>query len=432
MSDTGEQTSPNWRDKWFPDRQVYMRTQGEVRFIPLSSAFQIFLSALFIVFVAWVIYSSTRVLLRDTIIEAKDGQINELNSQNAEQEQSIERLQGTLMDQALELEERSDYLLGLVEADPSGELSSGLVENPPAENKDTDADQDKTSALVLPASGADHRGLMQVFFSQASAAPGPLPENDFEHLLEARLSRIATRQDRAAATLARFAERKLAEFDDILAPYKIKAEDLARAATLDLSGPAQGGPYMPEPASGEQLTASIMDQKTAPYPDLNDQWAELIKVYSGMQSVPLLYPVVDFYQSSRFGRRTDPITEKSAWHSGVDLAGWPGTEIFAPTSGVVTKAGQWGNYGNMVEVDHGNGFKTRYAHLRKIKVKRGQRVVMGEVLGEMGCSGRCVSTHLHYEVFFNNNLRNPQPFMEPQDDVQQTQREAASTYRKGK
>ncbi len=88
--------------------------------------------------------------------------------------------------------------------------------------------------------------------------------------------------------------------------------------------------------------------------------------------------------------------------------------------------------GKMVEIDHGNGFKTRYAHLRKVKVKRGQMVQPGDILGEMGCTGRCISTHLHYEVFFNNNLRNPLPFMEAPEDVQQTKREALATAGKGK
>jgi len=391
-----------------------------------------FLSALIVVLAGWFVFTSTRVLLRDVIIEAKNDQIEDLNTQNAEQVEDIDRLQGTLLDKTRELEQRSDYLLGLVEQDPTGELSEGLAENSGDDPQNNEADEDKTSALT-PARQTKDGGLMQVFFSQANAATGHILEIEFEAALQNRFDQIAARQDRAAATLARFAISKLEEFDDILAPYKIRAADLARAATVDPAVLGQGGPYMPAPASGEALDSSIMSGTEAPYPELNQSWSELLKVYSGMQSVPLLYPVVDFYQSSRFGRRTDPITEKTGWHSGVDLAGWPGTEIFSTTAGVVTKAGVWGNYGNMVEVNHGNGFKTRYAHLRKIKVKRGQRVAMGEVLGEMGCSGRCVSTHLHYEVFFNNNLRNPQPFMEPEKDVQQTQREATnSIYRKGK
>ena len=219
----------------------------------------------------------------------------------------------------------------------------------------------------------------------------------------------------------------------MLSPFKIKAGDLARASTIDLSALGQGGPYMPDPVSADGMFSNIPKiTAISPYPDLQERWSELLKVFSGLQSVPLLYPVKDFYQSSRFGRRTDPFTKKAGWHPGVDLAGWPGTEVFSTTPGVVTMAGVWGGYGNMVEVDHGNGFKTRYAHLRKIKVQRGQKVAMGDVLGEMGCSGRCVSTHLHYEVYFNNNLRNPQPFMEAPEDVQQTKREARSTFGKEK
>ena len=85
----------------------------------------------------------------------------------------------------------------------------------------------------------------------------------------------------------------------------------------------------------------------------------------------------------------------------------------------------------MVEIDHGNGFKTRYAHMRKVIAKRGQTIKAGDILGEMGCTGRCASTHLHYEVFFNDTLRNPQPFMEAPEDVKQTKDQANTTPKPG-
>ncbi|MCH8081641.1 MAG: M23 family metallopeptidase [Proteobacteria bacterium] len=434
MSETGDRSSQNWRQKWFPDRQIYLRTQGKVRFFALPSKAQVTGAVLLTALAGWVIFASAKVLLRDVIIEAKNQQIETLDSQTANQAGEIERLQGTLMDKTRALEERTDYLLGLMEQDPTGELSKGLESASPPEQEETDA-ENQTSALT-PASRKDGSGLMRVFFSRAEASftePGRFTGAEFETLIQARFDVIAGHQDSAAATLVYFAEQKILEFDDMLSPFKIKAGDLARASTIDLSALGQGGPYLPDPASGDKMFSDLPEFAPAlPYPDLHERWSDLLKVYSGLQSVPLLYPVKDFYQSSRFGRRIDPITKKPGWHPGVDLAGWPGTEIFSPTAGVVTKAGVWGNYGNMVEVDHGNGFKTRYAHLRKIKVQRGQKVSMGDVLGEMGCSGRCVSTHLHYEVYFNNNLRNPQPFMEPEEDVQQTKREAPSSYGKGK
>lgn len=431
MPETGGQSSQNWRQKWFPDRQIYLRTQGKVRFLALPSKVQVTAAVLLIALAGWFAFASAKVLLRDVIIAAKNQEIDTLNSQTAEQAEEIERLQGTLMDKTRALEERTDYLLGLMEQDPTGELSKGVESTLPPEQEETGAG-DKTSALT-PASQANGSGLMQVFFSRAEASPSRLSGDEFETLVLVRFDVIAGRQDSAAATLVSFAERKILEFDDMLSPFKIRAGDLVRASTIDLPALGQGGPYLPDPAGGDGMVSDIPDIiKTSPYPELQERWSELLKVYSGLQSVPLLYPVKDFYQSSRFGRRIDPITKKPGWHPGVDLAGWPGTEIFSPTAGVVTKAGVWGNYGNMVEVDHGNGFKTRYAHLRKIKVQRGQKVSMGDVLGEMGCSGRCVSTHLHYEVYFNNNLRNPQPFMEPEEDVQQSKREATSSYGKGK
>ena len=423
MSETGDKSSQSWVQRWFPNRQIHVRTHGKVRFIPMSSGLQITLGVVLVALAGWGAFTSARVLFGDVILEAKNETINTLEGQNAEQAIEIERLQGTLMDKTRALEERTDYLLGLVEQDPTGELSGGELSTPALDEEPEDGD--KTSALI-PASQFDS-GFMNVFFSQAEAAPGRISGDEFDTYIQNRFDVIAKKQDQTVATLSYFAQQKINYFDDMLSPYRIKAVDLARATPVNWSTIGQGGAFMTGPDNSDDVLSG-----TSPYPDLHKSWQDLVKVYSGLQSVPLLFPVKDFFQSSRFGNRTDPITKKPGWHPGVDLAGWPGTEIFSPSQGVVTKAGLWGTYGNMVEVDHGNGFKTRYAHLRKIKVKRGQTIAPGDVLGEMGCSGRCVSTHLHYEVFFNNTLRNPQPFMEPEEDVQQTKRQANSSYRKGK
>ncbi|MEE8259017.1 MAG: M23 family metallopeptidase, partial [Sphingomonadales bacterium] len=289
------------------------------------------------------------------------------------------------------------------------------------------------NAELNPARAPAETGFMKFLVSTANAATPPMSAQEFEDYILNRLDGIASHQDDIATRLTFFAENKIMEADDMLAPFRMKAKDLARAVTLDLSTLGQGGPNFPDPSTGAGMFSGIADfSKAQPYPVLHESWTRLVQVYDGLQSVPLLYPVKDFYLSSRFGRRTDPFTKQPGWHPGVDLAGWPGTPIETTSAGIVTKAGTWSTYGKMVEIDHGNGFKTRYAHLRKVKVKRGQMVQPGDILGEMGCTGRCISTHLHYEVFFNNNLRNPLPFMEAPEDVQQTKREALTTPGKGK
>lgn len=386
----------------------------------------------------WIAFASANVLLRDEVIEAKNNEIEALGAVNQEQTKDIERLQGTVMDKTRDLEERSDYLQGLIENDPTGALTSGDETPQPGQEegpmqgpdlKPQDPGEPDKNAALVPAK----TGLMKFLVGSANAATPPMTPREFEDFIFSRLDGIASRQDEIATQLTFFAENKVMETDDMLAPFRIKAKDLARAVTLDLSTLGKGGPNFPDPSTGAGMFSETSNfSKVTPYPVLHESWSRMVQVYSGWQSVPLLYPVKDFYLSSRFGRRTDPFTKKPGWHPGVDLAGWPGTPIEATSAGIVTKAGTWSTYGKMVEVDHGNGFKTRYAHLRKVKVKRGQMVQPGDILGEMGCTGRCISTHLHYEVFFNNNLRNPLPFMEAPEDVQQTKREALATAGKGK
>jgi len=125
---------------------------------------------------------------------------------------------------------------------------------------------------------------------------------------------------------------------------------------------------------------------------------------------PLLQPISPanrYWLTSTFGYRTDPFTGQRRLHRGVDMAGPYGLEIHATGDGVVRMAGYDSGYGKEVLIDHGFGYKSRYAHLQDIHVKRGERVRRGEVIGTLGSSGRSTGPHLHYEVSLNNRAVNP-------------------------
>lgn len=116
-------------------------------------------------------------------------------------------------------------------------------------------------------------------------------------------------------------------------------------------------------------------------------------------------------RSSGFGVRFDPFTRRPAFHSGLDFAGGAMTPILATAPGVVSFTGRRAGYGNTVEIDHGRGFKTRYAHLQAIAVRSGQKVALGQRVGGMGSTGRSTGTHLHYEVWVNGRAQNPDRFL---------------------
>ena len=130
-----------------------------------------------------------------------------------------------------------------------------------------------------------------------------------------------------------------------------------------------------------------------------------------MKKVPLGKPVWTYWLSSPFGKRSDPFNARSATHKGVDLASNKGNKIKTMAEGRVTRAGNASGYGKLVEIDHGNGFKTKYAHMNKIYVKRGQMVAQGEAIGEVGSTGRSTGPHLHYEVLYDGTPMNPMVFI---------------------
>ena len=115
--------------------------------------------------------------------------------------------------------------------------------------------------------------------------------------------------------------------------------------------------------------------------------------------MPLARPIKSYFVSSGFGRRVDPITGGYAVHQGMDFAGPDHEKIISPSSGTVILAGQFSGYGNAVVIDHGFGITTRYGHLAVVKVKKGQVVKKGDVIGYVGNTGYATGPHLHFTVY---------------------------------
>jgi murein DD-endopeptidase MepM/ murein hydrolase activator NlpD len=130
-----------------------------------------------------------------------------------------------------------------------------------------------------------------------------------------------------------------------------------------------------------------------------------------MGSMPLISPIDSYSIASSYGRRKDPFTKKRAMHKGLDLAAPKRTPVRATAPGRVVFAGWNGKYGRMVEIRHGNGFRSRYGHLRKTLVKKGQQVDHRQKIGLLGNTGRSTGPHVHYEVWFKDRTMNPIKFI---------------------
>jgi murein DD-endopeptidase MepM/ murein hydrolase activator NlpD len=121
-------------------------------------------------------------------------------------------------------------------------------------------------------------------------------------------------------------------------------------------------------------------------------------------------PIVEGYVSSFFGERQDPFTGHEAWHKGVDFAGQAGAEVVAVAAGIVTRSDAAHGYGNLVEINHGNGYVTRYAHSQTLLVKAGDIVTRGQPVATIGSTGRSTGPHVHFEVLRNGKHVDPLSF----------------------
>jgi murein DD-endopeptidase MepM/ murein hydrolase activator NlpD len=122
-------------------------------------------------------------------------------------------------------------------------------------------------------------------------------------------------------------------------------------------------------------------------------------------------PIAHGWQSSAYGMRTDPFTGEQRWHGGVDFAGRLGSDVIAVASGVITWSGEKSGYGKMVEVNHSDGYVTRYAHNQDNIAKLGTVVNKGDVIATMGTSGRSTGPHVHFEVFKNGRVVDPASYI---------------------
>lgn len=190
--------------------------------------------------------------------------------------------------------------------------------------------------------------------------------------------------------------------------------------------PAQGGPESIE-AGSTDITASVRDDFNSELDALAMQLADREQQLSVLEDLLLTRtledkvrpegsPVMSGWISSYFGRRSDPFTGRLAHHRGVDFAGRSGSDIVAVAAGVVTYSGDRYGYGLLIEVNHGNGLLTRYGHNSVNHVNEGDKVERGQVIAQMGSTGRATGPNLHFEVIKDGRAVDPVAFIASNDD----------------
>ncbi|GAB2878187.1 peptidoglycan DD-metalloendopeptidase family protein [Microbulbifer echini] len=220
---------------------------------------------------------------------------------------------------------------------------------------------------------------------------------------------------------------KLAELQARLTRLDAVGERLTAAANLDegefefSAAPAVGGPEDPGISGTSELPyqpPEFLDVIGNLSHKVDDRQMQLNTLESLMANLQLEdeqfiagRPITKGWMSSRYGYRTDPFTGRRTWHKGVDFAGKKGSDVVSVAAGVVTWADERHGYGHLVEINHGNGYSTRYGHNSKLNVGLGDVVKKGQVIAQMGSSGRSTGPHVHFEIFKNNRTVDPASYI---------------------
>jgi len=218
------------------------------------------------------------------------------------------------------------------------------------------------------------------------------------------------------ASLDRLEQRQAATIDSLEEDYRSKARrirgvltelgiDAGRTTISERPG-AMGGPFVPPraPTDANGLERQIYR--------INIARIQLHRLTHALHRVPVRKPLEgEIDLASGFGVRQDPFNGSPAMHTGLDIHGENGDPVRASADGTVTAAGWTGGYGRAVDIDHGNGLSTRYAHLSAIEVRVGQSVKSGQIVGKVGSTGRSTGPHLHYETRVRGEAVDPQKFL---------------------
>jgi murein DD-endopeptidase MepM/ murein hydrolase activator NlpD len=463
-----------WLHETFPERQIYIRSDGRVQFFTFGPSLQATLAGVTLIFLGWVAFSTVNVIFKDRIIAAKDHRYQQMQSayenRVADLQISYDELNTALVSAGDKFKATADELQAkqntiqkfidrkrqvdalvatpasalpgeapAIDSAPAGHTSAGdSIDAPAAAPAGVDTDDGGgTSLQVLPqpaqpqprtAKPATHASLLDLggavgritgilFGSKQQQTKTVSAESFARHPALAVLAQQTERVKRIGTqetVLMTEAQNQMADGVRIV------------RATLHSAG-IEADPFLQRYETVHGIGGPDMSLNAVHIDGISDHTfqdtyyrasavlTQMDELLSAMRHVPLgTVPVSgpEFERTSGFGPRIDPFTGRYAFHPGVDFAGPWGSIVHATAPGRVIWAGPQGGYGNMVEIDHGLGIHTRYGHLSAILVRVGDTISKGGPVGKLGSTGRSTGPHVHYEVYYDGVLRNPRNFIE--------------------
>lgn len=342
---------------WFPVREFFMRSRGHVHFITLTTRVQLASAVVVVALLASWFVAMVSIATAHFVGASEQSKTAQQEARATNDARAVARYRRNAAGLMADLRLRQEFIEKAVQVH-IGALPGAAA--PMATPK---------VGFILP----DRSTLNQIAQIQFAVVE--------------RITKLAdTRQGAAISKLRRLG----------LDPAAIQA-------SLD-GHEARGGPLM-------RLMTSTDGSVDPRFARMGASLARMYAMERGLQTVPQVLPASLQYISSGFGYREDPIDGGAAFHSGLDFRGPVGAPIHAAAKGIVSFAGQRSGYGNCIEIDHGNGLLTRYAHMSAFRAQVGEQVSAGETIGAIGSSGRSTGPHLHFEVRINDRAVDPRPFL---------------------
>ena len=350
---------------WFPDREFFMRSQGQVRFIKVTAKVQMIAAS--VVLAALVAWGLSMAVMGCLQYRAAADRMSLLDREAtvAKAESRVGAYRKDIGAVADDLKRRQTFIEEMVDSLPADARDGETVTNSSGEAAKT---VDKVSALI--------------------------PE-------AAALARIEARQLNFVEKLTRYADRRAERSAKAIRQLGLDPNAMVRAS----SKTAMGGPF-------ERLSTAKDGSIDPRFERLGLSLARMEALDRSLAGIPQYRPANVEMLTSSYGVRRDPFTGATAFHAGLDFRGPLDAPIYAAAKGKVSYVGQRSGYGNVVEISHGNGLVTRYAHMSAFHSHVGQEVAPGDVIGAIGSTGRSTGPHLHFEVRINGRAVNPRPFLE--------------------
>lgn len=341
-----------------------MRSQGQVRFITIPSRMQMTAAGLAVAAIG--VWGISMGVMTVGQFQARSERASLLHreAQVAKSESRVAAYRGDLDKVADDLRRRQDFIEDALPMLPDDVLPEELV--------------------------SDSRGEAEKTVTKISAV---MPE-------AAALARLEARQLAFVENLTRYADRRATAAEAALRKLGLNPKAMVASARL-----AQGGPF-------EKLSTEHDGTLDPRFERLALSLGRMSALEDGLNGVPQFMPADMRMISSGFGYRSDPFSGRAAMHAGLDFRGPVGAPIHAAADGRITFVGLRHGYGKVIEITHGNGLMTRYAHMSAWKARVGQQVEAGDVIGQIGSTGRSTGPHLHFEVRINGRAVNPRPFLE--------------------